>query len=55
MYFKSWISLFYFTDKGGATIVGIVIVVVAIIIIAGITIVARAKSILCFKGKNEKF
>jgi len=39
-------------DKGGATIVGIVIVVVAIIIIAGITIVARAKSILCFKAKS---
>ena len=45
---------FYFTDKGGATIVGIVIVVVVIIIIAGITIFARAKSILCFKGKDEK-
>merc|ERR1712203_283311 len=38
-------------DKGGATIVGIVIVVVVIIIIAGITIFARAKSILCFKAK----
>jgi len=39
-------------DKGGATIVGIVIVVVVIIIIAGITIFARAKSILCFKAKS---
>merc|ERR1711881_721784 len=39
-------------DKGGATVVGIVVVVVVIIIIAGITIVARAKSILCFKAKS---
>jgi len=38
-------------DKGGATVVGIVVVVVVIIIIAGITIFARAKSILCFKAK----
>jgi len=39
-------------DKGGATVVGIVVVVVVIIIIAGITIFARAKSILCFKAKS---
>merc|ERR1712203_415246 len=39
-------------DKGGATIVGIVIVVVIIILIAGITILARAKSMLCFKAKS---
>merc|ERR1712018_256113 len=38
--------------SANAPVIGIVILVVIIILIAGITILARAKSMLCFKAKS---
>jgi len=39
-------------ESANAPVIGIVILVVIIILIAGITILARAKSMLCFKAKS---